>query len=791
MKKYIICLLTATLLMSGTACSYASNNVSTDNKIKIIYNGENVDFDVAPINDNGTVLVPMRAVLEKFGASVKWDSETQTVSARKKSKTYTMTLGGTEITETKDGETTNTVTANSALQIVDGRTMIPLRALGEMLGLDVSWDDKSQTVTLDKSSESDDSWKENEGKIKLDDLSVDGDGISVDGNIIKITSGGDFIVSGTNDNAQIYIDTEDKVKIRLNGVKLTNTDGAAIYVKNADKVYITIEDGTENTISDGGTYSEDAETNACIYSKDDLEIKGDGILNINGNVHNGITVKDSLDISNGTLNIVSAADGIHVNDTAKISGGTVSIKAVGDGIQSESILNVTDGTINIECSGTVTVTQELSPGARTEQTTDTENEDESSKGFKAEWMMNISGGDINIKSNDTCIKSDSELDINGGTLTLYSESKKGIKGMEDVNINDGTINIEKSTEGIESKRILTVNGGDIDINASDDGMNAGGGNTMEQGGGPQMRQDRNSNKNDSSDSDNDMTPPEMPGGNGMTPPEMPSGNDMTPPEKPSGDNGMTPPEMSGGNNGMNAGGGNAMEQGVRPQMHQDKNTNTTNSSDGSSNGEMTPPEMPNGGAGGRGENAQVSTEHHIQINGGDIYINANGDGIDSNSSIVIDGGTITIDGPQSGGDSALDHDGLFQINGGTVIAVGSAGMIENPSDTSAQNTISAYVTANSGSTITIKDSNDKEVCSYTVKKNAGHIMFSSADVKQDETYTVYVDGEKAVSGTIDSSITIMGTATFDNGKGNQMNGGGFGGKDGTRENRQNQQQNKQ
>ncbi|MDO5765635.1 MAG: carbohydrate-binding domain-containing protein, partial [Elusimicrobiales bacterium] len=500
----------------------------------------------------------------------------------------------------------------------------------------------------------------------------------------------------------------------------------AIYVSEADKVYITLEDGTNNRLSDGGEYSESAETNACIHSKTDLEIDGNGSLTVNGNVHNGISAKDDFEISGGAVNITAVNDGIHVNDTAEVNGGSVSITAGGDGIQSESILDITDGSISVECTGEVTVTDTpmFGMGGRagritsepepTGEPADEDTEDTSSKGIKAGWMLDISGGEVTINSNDTCVKCDSELNISGGTLTLTSDKKKGIKGMEDVNISGGKIDIKKSTEGIETKRIMTISGGDIDVIASDDGFNAGG-DGMGFGGG--------------------MQPPERPE-DGIRPGAMEGEQGLQMPESPEG--GIRPEPMEG-------------EPDRQPLERPADEAGM----------------MHRGGMGGRAEATEVSAEHHIEISGGDIYINAQGDGIDSNGSLIISGGSVIVDGPEMGGDSALDHDGLFEINGGTVIAVSSAGMIENPSEASAQNVISAYITAANGSEITIKSSSGQEVCSYKVNKNAGHIMFSSAELAAGEAYTVYVDGTEAVSGEIQSALTVMGSAA-----------GGFGGRGG-------------
>lgn len=745
MKKEIVCaLLALTVVISTASCSFAKSGsvAAGDSGAVIIYDGQEIEFDNDPVNIDGTIVVPMRTVFEALGANVKWDAGSQTVYARKKSKTYQMTIGSTEITETKNNEVTQTLTADEPMRLMDGRTMIPLRVVGEIFGLDVDWDDDTQTVTMTTSQEENSSWQDNTGTIDMTSNKAAGSGVVTENNIITITEGGVFTVSGISADCQIIVDTDERVELELSGCDIKNPKGAVIYVKNADKCIITAKSGTTNTLSDEGEYSETAETNAVIYAKDDIKIKGKGVLNINGNVHNGITAKDSLEISNGTINITSAADGIHVNDTCDISGGTINIISGNDGIQAESILNINGGTVNVTCTGEVSVSDidmegfGMRRGSMTQQTSnDEETEDESSKGLKAGWMMDISGGNITVNSNDTCIKCDSELDISGGTLMLTSEKKKGVKGMEDVNISGGKLDIRKSTEGIEAKRIMTIDGGDISVIASDDGINAGGGGF---GGGIALRDlPENSYRGEVPNDDADRMRPAphgMPGdtteGMPIAPPEIPENADI--------DRRM-PPEMHGN------GGRGGMRQGGRGDRESENDWQS---------GE---PErrMPGGMGGPRAESDTVSTEHNIEINRGTIYINASGDGIDSNGSLIINGGTITVDGPASGGNSALDHDGLFRINGGTVIAAGSSGMIENPSESSAQNVISAYLSAEGGSEIVIKDGDGNVICRYTLNKNAGHIMYSSDKIKTGETYIVYVDGTEQGRGTVESSLTII------------------------------------
>ena len=245
-------------------------------KIKVIYNGGELSFDVSPKIENDRVMVPMRAVFEAFGAKVKWDGETKTVTAKKKSDTIELTVDSKEMKKNDE-----TVEADASPVIEDGRTLIPLRAVSELLELEVSWDEDTKTVEInEKEEKKDDSWKNNVQSIDLTAFTVTGDGNSAENGVITITEAGDYAVTGKCDDGQIVIDSKGKVKLRLCGMSLTNTKGAAIYVKDADKAFITLEKDTENFLSDGETYENDEEK-ACITAKDNLEIKGSGALTVN------------------------------------------------------------------------------------------------------------------------------------------------------------------------------------------------------------------------------------------------------------------------------------------------------------------------------------------------------------------------------------------------------------------------------------------------------------------------------------------------------------------------------
>ena len=146
----------------------------------------------------------------------------------------------------------------------------------------------------------------------------------------------------------------------------------------------------------------------------------------------------------------------------------------------------------------------------------------------------------------------------------------------------------------------------------------------------------------------------------------------------------------------------------------------------------------------------------IVISGGNVTVNAGGDGLDSNGSVTITGGTVTVNGPTNGGNGALDSNGAFIVNGGTLIAVGSAGMAESPSTSSAQGWVQAAASGSAGATVTVSDSSGKVLATFTAAKTFQNVVFSSSDITQGQSYTVSVNG---------ASTTVTA---------NQSTGGGMG-----------------
>lgn len=734
-------------------------------KIKVLYNGEEIAFDVSPKIKDGRVMVPMRAVFEAFGAKVKWDGESRTITAKKKSDTIEMTVDSEKMKKNDE-----TVEYDVSPEIEDGRTLIPIRAVSELLDLEVEWDEKTKTVEISESEEDDDSWKDNKQEIDLSEFTVTGSGNTAENGIITITEAGDYTVTGECKDGQILIDSKGKVKLRLSGMSLTNKNGAAIYVKDADKAFITLEDGTENYLQDGESYENDSEK-ACITSKDNLEVKGKGSLVIDAKYNHGIHTSDSLSIENGNITINAKNDAIHVNDTCEISGGKLDLTAYGDGIQSEGILDISDGVITVTTKGDVPpATNEKHFGFKESEEEET-SAGTSSKGIKADWLMEITGGTINITSTDHAIHCASDITIDGGDITINSDNK-GISAHGNLIVNGGSFNIPKASEAIESKQIMTINDGEFYIIASDDGLNAGGGDGFAGIGGrqfmpngenqtdseqPQMPEDFNRNMHQRGRQGADGEPqmgempdfergqrPDMPAQEGNEGfdrgrgrhPGMQGGQDMkNPPAMPPemGQNGNMPPEFADGE-GM---------RGMPPGMAEKDDGN-----------------MPQNRRMGvvLGNSDEESTEHHIQINGGNFYICAVNDGIDANGSITITGGTIVIEGRSvaAGGELGLDADAKITISGGEVLAAGST-MYENGAK---QNTavISLSKTANQGAHFEIRDEKGNTISEIkSVRKAFSQILYSSEQLKEGKTYSVYLDDSLCDTFTQNAGLTMAGT----------------------------------
>ncbi len=348
-----------------------------------------------------------------------------------------------------------------------------------------------------------------------------GSGVTVDGNTITITAEGVYVFSGTLTDGQIVVDTDNaKVQIVLNGVSITNSSSAAIYVKEADKVFVTTASGSENSLATTGEFvqTDDNNVDGVIFAKSDLTLNGAGSLTISSASGAGIVSKDDLKLTGGTVTITAAShalegkdsvriadgtynltadkDGIHSENTddaeagfVYIGGGTINITASGDGIDAEYILQLDGGTVNVTAGGGArnadTVAQQMGFGNYTANGTETDEETASTKGIKSDTVIIINDGTVSLDSADDALHTDGDVYINGGSVEIAS-GDDGIHADADVNIAAGSVNINYSYEGIEGQAI-TISGGDIIVHASDDGLNSSGGNDSSGYGGGMMQ----------------------------------------------------------------------------------------------------------------------------------------------------------------------------------------------------------------------------------------------------------------------------------------------------------------
>lgn len=571
-------------------------------------------------------------------------------------------------------------------------------------------------------------------------------GYEIDGTDVSITAAGTYVFSGDCDNGSITVKKGvTGVTIVLNGLTLTNDDSAAITLNKTAEASLIAAAGTTNTVADTEGSSDE---NAAVKVKSGaaLAIGGTGTLTVDGNAKNGIkgaadavitvaegklninavddglSCDDELNITGGTLNITAGGDAVKASpdtgdnenpDTTSlgnvtISGGTLTLNAAEDGIQADGDLTISGGTFHVKTNG----------GHTTALTDDSA----SCKGFKAGKTLTVTGGTLTVDSADDALHANTDVTISGGTLTLAT-GDDGVHADNDLVI--GTkgasststprINITASYEGLEGTTV-TVYSGDIDVTASDDGVNAANSTLGE---------------------------------------------------------------------------------------HSDK--------------------------------------YAINIAGGDLYIDAGSDGLDSNNDINITGGKVEVYGADAVMDAAIDYDGTFTLSGGTLFGAGmepSAGTqayiavgetspsgggmgggphgqgggqgMTPPDDTNGTNgnrptpptdangttdgnrptkpsggkadgkpsgnlpNRESALGIKEGSVITVQDSSGKTLYTATARGSMSSVIFSSADIREGETCTVLVDGAsvgtaEAKLGTTDSSSSM---STFKPGQGGQPNQNG-------------------
>ena len=642
------------------------------------------------------------------------------------------------------------------------------------------------------------SWNESEcTKIELTQTSanINGSGAAVENNKVTITEAGTYVLSGTLTDGCIDVNVSGKgtVRLILNGVNITSGTTTPFIVEDAKKVVVTLADGTTNTFTDSTRVAADDEDySAAVYSKADLTFNGNGTLNINTGYRNGIKSTDDLKIVSGTYNITSNEDGIvgkdflavktgtfnitsgqdgmkstYDKDDTKgniiIDDGTFNITASTDGIQSEHILRINGGEFNIKTgNGYQASTKSSNPqpgnmGGNTATMTQTQDED-SMKGLKAGTIIKVTGGTYIIDSQDDAVHTNGNMYIDNGKFTINT-GNDAFHADTQLVINGGTIDIQNSYEGIESSEII-INGGDINVTASDDGINASGGSSdstdTQQPGMSDNNQPGNMGNNDSNM--NLGQPGVMVDGNQSDNGTMGGNSDnMGQPQGVPGEN-QTGNGMMGGNSD------NIGQLQGAPDGSRSGNGVMGGNSDSMGQPQGMPDNNQSGNIGGFGNSDSNAT---MTINGGNLFVNASGDGLDANGSIYINGGTVIICGPTSDGDTAIDFDSACEIKGGTVMAFGSSGMLETP--TSAENgtcIVTSFSSVSAGTQYTLTDSTGKTILSYTPSKAYASAIVYSTDISTGNTYTVNA-GSVSQLVTVNSAVTSNASSGAAGGMGNR------------------------
>lgn len=520
---------------------------------------------------------------------------------------------------------------------------------------------------------------------------ITGTGASTDGSVVTITKEGVYRITGSTQNGQIIVNApQAKVQLVLDNTEISNSDSSAIYISDADKTFITLAPDSVNTISDGSAYSFPDNTviepDAAVFSEDSLTINGTGSLAVNGNYNDGIRSKDDIVITGGTIDITAVSDGIKGKNYVAVSGGNITVSAGQDGIKSTNKTDTSMGFIYI-CGGIFNITS-------------------GQDGFQAETSFIADSGDVNIISGGGNEKSNK----------IHNDDFGGMHGFKDFpgfdpdsgeqgefppipfdnnitftaaeNTDENSSDTDTiSTKGIKAGTDISITGGTFIVDSADDAVHSNG-NVNITGGSLELSSGEKGIHGDST--------AEISGSAVIRILTSYEGIESAVINVSGGDL-----EIKSSDDGFNASDGNTSQAGM----------------------------------------GTYSDGVQLNISGGFIYVNADGDGLDSNGDMTISGGTILIDGPENGGNGALDGNNEIIINGGILAAAGSSQMAEIPGSSSAQNSVGANVGSCSGGTlVTLTDSSGQEIFSYAPSKNFEHIVISSPDIKSGESYAIYTGG---------------------------------------------------
>ena len=524
-----------------------------------------------------------------------------------------------------------------------------------------------------------------------DGITGETDGVAINGQTVTITAEGTYIFSGTLSEGQIVVDADNaKVQIVFDNVDITCASSAAVYVKSAEKVFVTLAEGSQNTLRNTDEYVaiDDNNIDAVIFAKSDLTLNGTGSLTIVSAEGYGIVSKDDLKITGGTYDITAAGHALSGKDSVRIADGTFiltaekdgihaenaddeekgyiyiadgdfAITSDGDGMDASNIVQIEDGTFDITAGGGAANSQKTHesdmPGGGMSQNIERpdgesmpqmgEKPDEESMSQMGEKPDEESMPQMGEKPDGENMPQDTTTDESG-------TSTKGIKAGGGMYLNGGTYQIDSADDSIYSNANITIADGTYTLATGDDGVHA----------------------------DDALTV---------------NGGTITVTESYEGLEGLT-------------------------VTINDGTIDITASDDGIN-----------------------ATGEKMELNGGYIHILAGGDGVDSNGDLTINGGEIYIDGPSDNGNSAIDYGDRSSayVNGGMLVAIGSSGMAEGMSDSSKQEVLMVKLGEQmKAGDVVLTDSEGNVIVSYTALKSYDCVIISTAEVESGATYTLTTSG---------------------------------------------------
>lgn len=529
--------------------------------------------------------------------------------------------------------------------------------------------------------------------VTLSDDGITGEtaGVAINGQTMTITAEGTYIFSGTLSEGQIVVDADNaKVQIVFDNVDITCASSAAVYVKSAEKVFVTLAEGSQNTLRNTDEYVaiDDNNIDAVIFAKSDLTLNGTGSLTIVSAEGHGIVSKDDLKITGGTYDITAAGHALSGKDSVRIADGTFiltaekdgihaenaddeekgyiyiadgdfTITSDGDGMDASNIVQIEDGTFDITAGGgaanSLKTHESDMPGGGMSQNIERpdgesmpqmgEKPDEESMSQMGEKPDEESMPQMGEKPDGENMPQDTTTDESG-------TSTKGIKAGGGMYLNGGTYQIDSADDSIHSNANITIADGTYTLATGDDGVHA----------------------------DDALTV---------------NGGTITVTESYEGLEGLT-------------------------VTINDGTIDITASDDGVN-----------------------ATGEKMELNGGYIHILAGGDGVDSNGDLTINGGEIYIDGPSDNGNSAIDYGDRSSgyVTGGMLVAIGSSGMAEGMSDSSKQEVLMVKLGEQmEAGDVELTDSEGNVIVSYTALKSYDCVIISTAEVESGATYTLTTSG---------------------------------------------------